>query len=244
MHIDWWTLLLQAINFLVLLWLLHRLLYRPVLAAIDARQATIKRDREAAAEARRTAEETSAAQRQRLDEIEEARRAILSAAESDATARRDNVLADARREAESLAARTRDQLSSERHDAALALRREACRLATAIAQRLLQQTTKPSAEAFLEILAVEFDSAKTAGPPAASEALAEVACMPALDPAAEARWRQTICQRLGARSVRFSADPDLLAGARITIAGLQLEASWRDALARAEMELIEDAQTE
>ena len=38
MHIDWWTLALQAVNFLVLVWLLQRFLYRPVLAIIARRQ--------------------------------------------------------------------------------------------------------------------------------------------------------------------------------------------------------------
>lgn len=39
MHLDPWTLGLQAANFLVLVWLLHRFLYRPVLGIIAARQA-------------------------------------------------------------------------------------------------------------------------------------------------------------------------------------------------------------
>jgi F-type H+-transporting ATPase subunit b len=37
-HINWWTLALQTINVLVLIWLLSRFLYRPVAAAIAARQ--------------------------------------------------------------------------------------------------------------------------------------------------------------------------------------------------------------
>ena len=38
MHIDWWTLGLQAVNALVLIWLLAHFLYRPVVNAIAARQ--------------------------------------------------------------------------------------------------------------------------------------------------------------------------------------------------------------
>ena len=38
MRIDWWTLALQAANFLVLVWLLQHFLYRPVLAIIVERQ--------------------------------------------------------------------------------------------------------------------------------------------------------------------------------------------------------------
>src|SRR5271157_3874975 len=38
MHIDWWTLALQAVNALVLIWLLAHFLFRPVVDAIAARQ--------------------------------------------------------------------------------------------------------------------------------------------------------------------------------------------------------------
>lgn len=52
MSIDWITVLVQLFNFLLLVWLLHRFLYRPILAGIDAREAEIAR-RMAAADAAR-----------------------------------------------------------------------------------------------------------------------------------------------------------------------------------------------
>ena len=41
MLIDWFTVGAQAVNFLILVWLLKRFLYEPVLAAIDAREKKI-----------------------------------------------------------------------------------------------------------------------------------------------------------------------------------------------------------
>ena len=38
MPIDWFTVVAQAINFLILVWLLKRFLYRPILHAIDERK--------------------------------------------------------------------------------------------------------------------------------------------------------------------------------------------------------------
>ena len=43
MHLDWWTIGLQTVNFAVLVWLLHRFLYKPVLGVIDARKAELQR---------------------------------------------------------------------------------------------------------------------------------------------------------------------------------------------------------
>ena len=41
MSIDWITVAAQVANFLVLVWLLKRFLYRPILDGIDAREAEI-----------------------------------------------------------------------------------------------------------------------------------------------------------------------------------------------------------
>ena len=41
MLIDWFTVGAQVLNFLILVWLLKRFLYRPILHAIDAREQRI-----------------------------------------------------------------------------------------------------------------------------------------------------------------------------------------------------------
>src|SRR5690625_483915 len=56
MSIDWVTVLAQLANFLLLMWLLRRFLFRPILAGIDAREAEIARRLSAADEARVQAE--------------------------------------------------------------------------------------------------------------------------------------------------------------------------------------------
>ena len=43
MLIDWFTVGAQVVNFLILVWLLKRFLYRPILDAIDAREKRIAR---------------------------------------------------------------------------------------------------------------------------------------------------------------------------------------------------------
>ena len=42
MQIDWTTLVLEIINFLVLVWILKRFLYKPVMEAIAARQRRVE----------------------------------------------------------------------------------------------------------------------------------------------------------------------------------------------------------
>ena len=57
MRIDWSTLALQLANFAILVWLLQRLLYRPVLRVLDARRAAADRERTEAARAAHAAAE-------------------------------------------------------------------------------------------------------------------------------------------------------------------------------------------
>ena len=42
MHLDWWTIAQQTINFAILVWLLNRFLYKPVLRVIDTRKAQVR----------------------------------------------------------------------------------------------------------------------------------------------------------------------------------------------------------
>ena len=67
MLIDWFTVAAQAVNFLILVWLLKRFLYKPILGAMDAREQRIaSRLRQAEtekAEARKDGEKLRAARK-------------------------------------------------------------------------------------------------------------------------------------------------------------------------------------
>ncbi|MGA9847891.1 MAG: hypothetical protein WBQ45_09645, partial [Roseiarcus sp.] len=39
MRIDWWTLALQTVNVLILIWILSRFLFRPIVGIIEERRA-------------------------------------------------------------------------------------------------------------------------------------------------------------------------------------------------------------
>ncbi len=56
--VDWGKLAVQAINFLILLYLLHRMAYRPLLRMMDQRRERIRNDLEEARRLREEAERT------------------------------------------------------------------------------------------------------------------------------------------------------------------------------------------
>ncbi len=96
MSVDWITVAAQLVNFLVLVWLLKRFLYRPILRGIDAREAEIA---ERMSEASRSREKAEAAEARHNDEIASFRTseaAMIDSQRQKAEAERDAILAEAR----------------------------------------------------------------------------------------------------------------------------------------------------
>ncbi len=117
MHFDWWTFALQVVNFAVLVWLLHRFLYKPVLRMIDARQAAVaKQYADAdATEAKAKADLATIAQ-ERAKIAAEREAAFKSAAVQGERAAKERV-ARAEQEATALLGNARKTLATEREQA-------------------------------------------------------------------------------------------------------------------------------
>jgi len=139
MQIDWWTLGLQAVNALVLIWLLARFLFRPVVDAIAARQQAageLLADAQAAKAAAENEREQAAAEAARLA----ARRSeALKAAEAEAATAKSALLAAAQADADKLRAAAKAEIEAERRTEAQAAEDRAGRLAVDIAGKLLDR---------------------------------------------------------------------------------------------------------
>ncbi len=100
MDIDWVTFAAQIANFLVLVWLLKRFLYGPIVRAMDAREQQFV-DRSAELEqARREAEQREAEYRERLSELDRTKESLMETAAQEVEAWRQQHLAAAREEIE------------------------------------------------------------------------------------------------------------------------------------------------
>jgi len=95
MSVDWITVLAQIVNFLVLIWLLKRYLYRPILNGIDAREAEIAERMSAASLAEEKAEATEAEYIEQIATLHANEMAMTDSARQKAEAARDILLADA-----------------------------------------------------------------------------------------------------------------------------------------------------
>src|ERR1700685_1511369 len=104
MPIDWFTVGAQAVNFLILVWLLKRFLYKPILDAIDQREKGIA-GHLAEAEAKTSEAEQDRDDLQRKNEtFDRQRDSLMQKAADEAGAERKRLLDEARKDADTLRA--------------------------------------------------------------------------------------------------------------------------------------------
>jgi F-type H+-transporting ATPase subunit b len=243
MHIDWWTLALQAINFLILIWLLGHFLYRPIADIVARRQEAAQALMDEAASLREKAEADRKAIAQDRQDIAAERTRLLAAARADAGEENKRLVAAAEAEAEKIrhAAEADAARLDDAHNRALHARAE--ELAVTVASRLLERLPPRDAQgAFLDGLVA---SLKTMAP-AARAALnsgQDIVILTAspLDDAAQARIGTELEAALGTGlKLTFRTDPAVIAGIELESADLRLCNSWREDLARIREELFSD----
>lgn len=114
MSIDWVTVLAQIANFLVLLWLLKRFLYRPILDGIDAREAQISKRMAAAEQAQQEAKAAESQYIKQRAQLVTEHDALLEKALAATEDQRDDLLAAARVKLEQEQQEWRKHLEHER----------------------------------------------------------------------------------------------------------------------------------
>lgn len=239
MLIDWFTVIAQVVNFLILVWLLKRFLYRPILNAIDAREKRIALAL-ADADAKKTeAEQERDAFQHKNEAFEQQRAALLSQALAEAKAERLRLLDAARQASDGLRAKRQEALISEQQGLRAALARRAREEVFAIARKVLADLAGATLEArmvdvFLRRLR-ELDDAAIAGLKSAFKASSSpllVRTAFVLSPADCAAIETALKETLGREAqVQFETEPDLVSGIEISTDGHKVAWSIADYLA-------------
>ncbi len=241
MSLDWTTLALEMLNFLVLLWILKRFFYAPVLAALDARQQRLRDQATRATRTQAEAAQLKTRYEERLAdwqrEREEARRQLeqeLVQLRTSGMAALEASLAD-----EEAAVRARAAAGAASHEAALL--REAAEQAYGSAAAMLRRLASPQltlciAAMFCEDLAALPDAEQAALRKAAADlaagAAVEVSSAHALDAAARDRLMAALAQAAARPlTAAFRETPELVAGLRVAVGECLLHANLADELA-------------
>jgi F-type H+-transporting ATPase subunit b len=135
-----WTLGVQLISFLLLLAALSKLMYRPLLQALEGRSAAIQQQLAEAQAAREEAQRELGAMEERIRTAQAEALALRERALREATELRERLSAEARREATRLVEAAQAQVGQEVRRARAELRAEVGTLATQIAERLVRKS--------------------------------------------------------------------------------------------------------
>lgn len=238
MQIDTTSFILQLVNFVVLVWILHRFLYRPVLAAIDRRRAAIDKTMSDARSVREEAERLRGQFEGRLADWERERVKARSALETELTTLRSKGLADAAQAVE----RERDRLAALQAKQEAAWKRDteqrALDQAASFAARLLERIADHALDERLVEVFVDDLSAWLAEKidPLAQAARAaggrvSVLSARALPDAARARLARALSERLRIECrPEYAVDAALIAGVSVAVGPWVLQANLRDEL--------------
>jgi F-type H+-transporting ATPase subunit b len=134
------SLIIQMLNFLVLLAILHRLLYRPLLARMQERSEAIKKSLEAAEAARAAAAKQQEENAERLRAAYAEAQSIRAAALKEAADEQRKLVDAARREAQQLVESAKAQTEADIRRAREELRREVSEIAIAVAEKLIRKS--------------------------------------------------------------------------------------------------------
>lgn len=231
MTIDWWTLGLQAVNVLILIWLLGHFFWRPVAKMIADRRAAAQRIL-ADADAKRAEAAAALAEvaRTRAGFAEE-RDAILKAAHEMAEQVHAARIQDAAKEAAALEAAAKTAIVRDKAAAEKAWADRASRLAVDIARRLAARLDGSAVQnAFLDWLLKEIRELPEAARQGviASGAALEAITASSLETEEQQRYAKLVGEAFGASlPVAFKADPDVIAGLELHGPHLIIANSWR-----------------
>lgn len=242
MLIDWFTVLAQTVNFLILVWLMKRYLYKPILNALDAREKRIAAELADAdakgAEAGAEREEF----RRKNDEFDRQHTALLNKAKEEAAAERQRLLDTARKDAASLRAKLQDGLSSEYQGLHEEIGRRTREEVFAIARKALKDLADAGlegrmAEIFIQRLR-ELEGAEKSRLAAllkSPDTPALVRSAFSLAPEMRASIERAIKQTFAAENpVKFEIAPNLVGGIELILQGHKIAWSIGDYLASLE----------
>jgi len=238
MEFDWITSALEALNFLVLVWLLKHFFYRPVLAVIEARRAETAQTIASAETVRREAEALKSDYQARLADVDKDRSAAKAALDEEIVAEREQRLVALETKISEERGRREVVATQQRSELELALERRALASAARFATRLLERLAGPELEAKLADIAL----GELAGaPPDKREALRTALQTPGvniqvisaypLDATRRSAFTQALSQ-LADRELapEFSEDAALKSGISIMVGSWVLMANLRDEL--------------
>ena len=250
MHIDWWTLALQTVNALVLIWILARFFFRPIVNIIAKRQEAANKLLADAAAARQKAADVRADVDKVRAEISAERDRLIAEARATARLEKANLLAQSSQEIAKLRSEAEAGIVRDRVAAGQAIIARASDLSIEIAQRLLGRLPSGMVlAAFLdglcqELHALSSEKRETFMAATAAGHAIEVVTAEPISKEEAAKVADALNAAFGSKlPFSFRTDTALIAGIELHSRNTIVRNSWRADLDRIREELDRDEHT-
>ena len=252
MPLDAFTIIAQIFNFVVLMLLLRRFLYGPIVRTMDAREKHITTELDEAEQKEREARRQAAELRREREELEDQRGEFLTQAQMDADQKRNELVQQARDEVEARKAAWREAIAREKESFLDNLRQRAGEQVYIITRRVLSDLANVDLEQFIidsflkrlltmedeglervaaqmaELRKMEADEAEKSTLPQPEAAITTAFD---IDDGARRRIEQAVHERLGTNvQIRFEVTPELICGIELKTRGYKAAWSLQDYL--------------
>jgi F-type H+-transporting ATPase subunit b len=231
MQFDWWTLALQTVNVLVLIWILGRYFFRPVADVVAKRQAGANKLLSDAAAAKKEAADARADVDKMRGEIGAERERLIAEAQKAAQSEKESLLAKASEGAAKLRGEAEAAIARDHSAAEQATIAHAGELAVDIAKRLLARLpAETAASAFLDGLCeklCELPPGEKQGITSAADPVEVVTAAP-LSNEEQEHVRTALKEALDAEiAFTFRSDAAVIAGIELESRNTIVRNSWR-----------------
>jgi F-type H+-transporting ATPase subunit b len=153
--IDWFTVTAQVINFLVLVYLLKRFLYGPIIKAMDEREKKIALRLQEAQQKKADAEQEVALYQGKNRDLENRREALLSEIKEEVGARRKELMNETRNHVDAVRDKWYEVIEREKEAFLQDLRQRAGRQTCAIARQALKDLANIDLERHVILVFIE-----------------------------------------------------------------------------------------
>jgi F-type H+-transporting ATPase subunit b len=151
LKLEFGTMLVQLVVFLVLLWLVKRFAMKPLMKVLNDRQAHIENQISSAEEANKQASRVVEEQKQALQDAKKAAHEMLEQAKLTSTKQAEQILADSRKEANRIKDEAMRDIENEKNKAIAVLKSQVSAMSVMIASKIIEkQVDEKSQEQLIE----------------------------------------------------------------------------------------------
>lgn len=233
MQIDVFTLVAEIFNFLLLVFLLQRFLYRPIIRVMDEReQSTVNRLKEAEQKREEAAREKQTYQ-DKVRDIEQRREKLLDEARQESKQRREQMIDEIRGEVEALRQTWREAVDFERESFLRELRQEVGTEIVRVARVVLADMADHAledrvVEVFIERMSEidEADKQKLAATDGENAQTLHIQSAFTLSDEARSQLEKALRPYTESKKLHYSVNSNLICGVRVATADYELAWSF------------------